>query len=113
MHNEIEFSFTNLLIFALGLGVSYWMSRAPRSVLKLMNNRYPSLELDQDRPWRTSIVRNFGRFTFFMLINSTFLMCAPASALQYPGSSLAMFVQAFAITWFALGACRTRTTPPR
>jgi hypothetical protein len=102
VHNEIELSFPNVLILLVGLAMTYWMSRAPKSILKLMNNRYPGLELDNNRPWLTSVVRNFGRFTFFTMVNCALLMIAPASVVSRPGTSLVTLLLAVGISVFAL-----------
>jgi hypothetical protein len=102
MHNEIEFSFVNLLIMSIGLLMTYWMSRAPKSVLKLMNNRYPALKLDKDRPWLTSLTRNFGRFTFFMLVNGILLTITPSSLANMTGVSLLSLSLAIGISVLAL-----------
>lgn len=81
--------------------MTYWMSRAPKSVLMLMSNRYRGLGLDTDRPWLTSLVRNFGRFTFFMLVNGMLLMIT-AKVWQSPWSSLVTSLSALGISVFAL-----------
>ena len=64
MRNGIELTFGNVLILPIGLGVTYWMACAPKSVLKLMSNRYPGIGLDTPPSWLVTLVRNFGRFVF-------------------------------------------------
>lgn len=100
MHNEIELNFTNVLILLIGLGMTYWMSRAPRSVLMLMNNRFP-LDLDK-RAWLVTATKYFGRFNFFMLVNGMFLILTPTSLANNPFSSLVTLILAIGISWFAL-----------
>jgi hypothetical protein len=100
VHNEIEFTATNFIIVLLGLVVTYWMSRAPRSVLMLMNNRFP-LDLDK-RPWLVTATRYFGRFNFFMLISGMFLIIMPTSLANNPFSSLVTLPLAIGISVFAL-----------
>jgi hypothetical protein len=102
VHNEVSFSFANLLIVSVGLGASYWMGRAPRSVLQLMNNRYPALELDKDRPWLTSAVRNFGRFSFFSLALGLLALITPASLANSPAFSALSLLLALSVSVFAL-----------
>ena len=102
MHNQVGFSLTNFLAILLGLAVSWWMGRAPRSVLQLMNNRYPALELDRERPWLTSVVRNFGRFTFFSLTFSLLLLITPASLADTPAFSLLSLLVAISVSVLAL-----------
>lgn len=102
MHNEIELNFPNVLILMLGLGMTLWMSRAPRSILLLMNNRYSALNLDKDRPWLTTAVRYFGRFTFFMLVNGMLLMILPSSLVGKPGMSLLTLILAIGISVLVL-----------
>ena len=101
MHNEIELSFGNVLILLICLAMTYWMSRAPKSILKLMSNRYRGIGLDGDRPLLTAIVRNFGRFTFFMLVNGLLIMVAD-KVWPSPWSSLVTFALALGISVFAL-----------
>jgi len=100
VHDEIEFSVANFIVLLLGLGMTYWMSRAPRSVLMLMNNRFP-LDLDK-RPSLVTGTRYFGRFTFFTLVNGMLLMIMPSSLAANPFMSLVTLILAIGISVFAL-----------
>ncbi len=101
MHNEIELSFGNVLIVMLGLAMTWWMSRAPRSFLKLLSVRIPGL--DKDRPWVNWMVRWWGRSSFFFLISGMLMMITPGSLANTPGvSSLVTLLLAVGISVFAL-----------
>jgi protein-S-isoprenylcysteine O-methyltransferase Ste14 len=107
VHNDVSFSFTNLLVGLVGLAVSYWMSRAPRSMLQLMNNRYPALELAKNQPWLTSVVRNFGRFSFFSLTLGLLLLVTPPSLANTPAFSLVSLLVATLLSVLALRKRKT------
>jgi hypothetical protein len=101
VHNEIELSFGNVLIVMLGLAMTWWMSRAPRSFLKLLSVRIPGL--DKDRPWVNWMVRWWGRSSFFFLISGMLMMITPSSLANTPGvSSLVTLLLAVGISVFAL-----------
>ncbi len=100
MHNEIELSFGNVLILMIGLAMTWWMSRAPKSFLKLMSTRFPVL--DKDRPWLNSIVRWWGRSTFYTLVFGLLLMITPNSLANTTGFSLVTMIVAAGISVFAL-----------
>lgn len=102
MHNDIELSFSNVLIMMLGLGVGFWMARAPKSVLMLMSNRYRGVGLDGDRPVLAAIVRNFGRFMFFSVLSSMLLVFAPESVEKWPFYPLVALILAIGISVIAL-----------
>lgn len=102
MHNGIELSFGNVLIMMLGLGVGFWMARAPKSVLMLTSNRYRGIGLDGDRPVVAAIVRNFGRFMFFSLLSSMLLVFAPESLAKWPYYSLVALISAIGISVLVL-----------
>ncbi len=100
MHNEIELNIGNVLILMLGLAITWWMSRAPKSLLKLMSARFPGL--DKDRPWLTWIVRWWGRFTFFTLTFGMLVMFTPDNLAHTAGFSLVSMLLAAGISVFAL-----------
>jgi hypothetical protein len=102
VHNEIELTVPNVLILLIGLGMTYWMARAPKSLLKLMSNRYRGIGLDTPRSWLVSLVRNFGRFVFFTLVNGLLLMLTPSGLSHAPWISLVTLVLAIGISVFAL-----------
>ena len=57
------------------------MGKAPKSVLKMMSNRYQGLGLDKDRPVLTACVRYFGRWVFFTLVYGMLLMFVPTPSI--------------------------------
>ena len=109
MHNEIELSFGNVLILLIGLAITWWMSRAPKSFLKLMSTRLPGL--DKERPWLTWMVRWWGRFTFFLLVFGLLIMFTPNSYAHTPGVGAATLLLAIVITVFALKKPRKEENP--
>lgn len=112
MHNELELTFPNALILLVGLATTYWIARAPKSVLKLMSNRYRGIGLDGDRPGLAAIVRNFGRFSFFMLVEGMLTMIAPHSVSEWRWFSLLTLVLALGISVFALRNSSKSVTAP-
>jgi hypothetical protein len=100
VHNGIELSFENVLIVMIGLVMTWWMSRAPRSFLKLLSTRIPGL--DRDRPWVNSIVRWWGRSTFFTLVCGMLMMFTPNSLANTAGFSLVTMLLAAGISVFVL-----------
>ena len=104
-----ELSLTNALILLLGLGVTFWMSRAPKSFLKLLSTRLPGL--DKDRPTLAVIVRWWGRFSFFSLLYGILLIAAPAVWDKAPGLSLIPFGSALAVSFFVLRRPETAPSP--
>jgi hypothetical protein len=109
VHSEIELSFGNVLILMLGLAMTWWMSRAPKSFLKLMSTRLPGL--DKDRPWLNWMVRWWGRTTFFTLVFGLILMFTPESVEKTPGYSLISMPLALAISFFALRKPKKEDNP--
>ena len=102
MHNELEFTFVNFVILLIGLGMTYWMARAPKSLLKLMSSRYRGVGLDNPRPWLVFLVRNFGRWVFFTLLYGILLMLTPASLSTQPWAGLVTLVLALGVSFLAL-----------
>ena len=108
MHNEIELSFGNVLIILLALAMTWWAARAPKSFVKLLSARFPGL--DKDRPWVNSVVKWWGRITFFMCLSAFLLVISPAS-LQTPGFSLVAEAVALGIAIVALRKPRKEENP--
>ena len=102
MHNEIELTLPNVLILLVCLALTYWMGKAPKSVLKMMSNRYQGLGLDKDRPVLTACVRYFGRWVFFTLVYGMLLMFVPGSISQWPAFSVVGLFLAFGISFLLL-----------
>jgi hypothetical protein len=102
VHNGIELTLGNVLILLIGLGVTYGMARAPKSLLKLMSHRYQGIGLDTPPSWLVTLVRNFGRFVFFTLVNGLLLMLTPSDLSSAPWISLVTLVLAIGISVFAL-----------
>jgi hypothetical protein len=96
--NQLHLTFFEFLIMTWGVVVGYWMSRAPKSLLQLLG-----LGTETGHKWLVSLVRRFGIFIFFMLVNCMLLYLTPSSVEQaIPGYSLLVFGVAITISVFAL-----------
>jgi hypothetical protein len=101
VHNEIELSFGNVLILLIGLAMTYGMSRAPKSVLKLMSNRYPGAGPGHGPPLANSSGADL-RSVHICYAGQRHAANVGTSFWQSPWSSLVTLVLAVGISVFAL-----------
>jgi hypothetical protein len=98
MQSQLHLTFGEYLIILWDLVVTLWMSRAPKSVLQLLG-----FGTETDRAWLVSLVRRWGRFSFFCLMNAVLLSLTPANvSREFPGASVIAFAAATAISVFVL-----------
>jgi hypothetical protein len=98
MQNQLHFTFGEYLIILWGFVATYWMSRAPKSLLQLLG-----FGTETDRAWLVSLVRRWGKFSFFCLMNAVLFSLIPSSMTQaFRGSSLVVIAAATVTSVFVL-----------